>query len=219
MNRTQKIPGVSLLCIVLIATILSTSLMAQSTVDSSERERRSAVFDDQTNNRPKLDAPQRTDGGYSEFWDRAALAAFPVDTSDEVDLGSVSNAQAFLSNDHTSIYTEFSISPERVLKGDSSTEYTILARGGSLFGPSGKILSYRGGSHNTEILTVGARYVLFLQKVPGTQGYRAIKVWLLVNGHPKAVEPEDIKAAKSGIDKTSAMTEEAFVAAVQAASH
>lgn len=96
----------------LLCVSLRISLHAQISIDNAERDRRNALFDDSTGNLPKLDQPQRTDGGYSEFWDRAALPSMPTDVSDAVIVGKVLAARSFLSRDHTRIYTEFSVVPE-----------------------------------------------------------------------------------------------------------
>lgn len=77
------------------------------------------------------------------------------------------------------------------------------------------MLSYRAGSHNAEILAVGARYVLFLQKAGGTEAHMAIKSWQLVNGYPKPIEVEDVRSEAAGEIHYSAITEGAFLDAVK----
>lgn len=194
---------------------LASTAAAQQTIDAAERDRRSALFDDSTGNLPKLDQPQRTDGGYGEVWERAGLPSFPVTESDLVVVGKVSTAQSFFSKDHTRIYTEFVVIPEQALKGENRSEYAVLSRGGSILAPSGNVISYRGGSHNTGILTVGARYVLFLQIASNTDSYFSIKAWQLLNGHPRAIEVEDLRREAAGETHYSAWTEEEFVTAVK----
>lgn len=97
--------------------------------------------------------------------DGPKLYAIPAQESDAVIIGEVTDARAYLSNDKTSVYSEFTIRVEDVLKDSTTLLYpraTIATerRGGTVKLPSGKRL-VRGALGKT-MPRVGQRYVLFL---------------------------------------------------------
>jgi hypothetical protein len=80
-------------------------------------------------------------------------------------IGSVNEAQAFLSEDRTGVYSEFNISVERILK--SSDQGSMLRsvveverQGGRVKFASGKVHWYSVDKENMPL--VGKRYVFFL---------------------------------------------------------
>lgn len=98
-------------------------------------------------------------------WD-IGLPALPVIKSDLVLIGEVTDAQAYLSNDKTAIYSEFTIRVNEVLKNTTTltlTEGSSLSadrQGGRVRFPSGHItLQYVSGQGMPR---VGRRYALFL---------------------------------------------------------
>jgi hypothetical protein len=102
-------------------------------------------------------------------WD-AGLPAFPIEQSAAVIVGKVNTAQAYLSQDKTSVYSEFEIQIEQVIKRDLSIDLapgsSVLAEraGGRVRFPSGKIM-VSVVSHQ-QMPQVGTRYVLFLTHQP-----------------------------------------------------
>jgi hypothetical protein len=102
---------------------------------------------------------------YSD-WD-LKLPALPVKISTAVIIGEVSDAQAYLSDDQTRIYSEFVVQIEQVLKNDSKTTplnvgtSVITERsGGRVRFPSGKIAV--SVINNQDLPRSGRRYLLFL---------------------------------------------------------
>lgn len=102
---------------------------------------------------------------YSD-WD-LKLPALPVKISTAVIIGEVTDAQAYLSDDETKIYSEFVVQIEQVLKNDSKTtplsvgSSVITERsGGRVKFPSGKIAVSVG--NNQDLPRSGTRYLLFL---------------------------------------------------------
>ena len=94
------------------------------------------------------------------------LSALPVTKSDAVVIGEVAEAQAFLSEDKTEAYSEFTLRVDEVLKNDQRTPISqgssiIIERaGGRVRFPSGHIaLSFVSGQGMPR---VGRRYALFL---------------------------------------------------------
>lgn len=93
------------------------------------------------------------------------LYSIPAQESDAVIIGEVTDAHAYLSNDKTNVYSEFTLRLEDVLKDSTALLYTgaIIAaerRGGTVKLRSGKTL-VRGALGRT-MPRVGQRYVLFL---------------------------------------------------------
>jgi hypothetical protein len=91
----------------------------------------------------------------------------PAAGSDSVVVGQVTDAKAYLSNDKTGVYSEFSISIEEVLKGNSipsvNSGSTISAEraGGRVRFPSGKVLV--AGVLGKTMPRTGRRYLFFLK--------------------------------------------------------
>lgn len=94
--------------------------------------------------------------------------ALPAATSDAVVIGEITNAQAYLSDDKTDIYSEFKVNVSEVLKDCSSASITlgtsiVVARGGGgVRFPSGKVILT--GNHAKPLPRIGRRYVLFLKR-------------------------------------------------------
>jgi hypothetical protein len=99
---------------------------------------------------------------------QAGLSDLPADKSDVVIEGQVTDAKAFLSNDKTDVYSEFTIRVSRVLKvaPDLSVNLgdMIVAErfGGKVRYPSGQVILYRIGGQGAPMS--GKRYLFFLAK-------------------------------------------------------
>lgn len=140
--------------------------------------------------------------------------AIPASQSDAVIVGEITDAKAYLSNDKSSVYSEFTLLPSEVLKDCASLKLTpntpVIAErsGGRVRLPSGKIL-LRGFSHKG-MPRVGGRYVLFLKRNDEGQDFSIVTGYQLRAGrvHPLDGVPEgDYKlpqfAAYEGADETS----------------
>jgi hypothetical protein len=96
------------------------------------------------------------------------LPALPVETSDAVVIGEVTDAQSHLSNDKTGVYTEFTVLVGEVLKNQSaaplapSAALTVQRDGGRVLFPSGSVHSY--SFHFQGMPAAGRQYVLFLKR-------------------------------------------------------
>jgi hypothetical protein len=93
--------------------------------------------------------------------------ALPISQSDLIIIGKVTDAQAYISEDETSIYSEFTIGIEHTLKAraslniPSATQVIATRYGGRLRLPSGKVLLH--GLSGKTMPLAGRRYVLFLK--------------------------------------------------------
>jgi len=113
---------------------------------------------------PKIS--ESTDQLYSTAdWDRG-LPAIPAAKSSAIVIGTVNKSEAYLTEDKTTLYSEFRVSVDTVLKNDLGspidTERPIIVErnGGRVRMPSGKIIVAWTSHQNMP--QVGSRYVLFL---------------------------------------------------------
>lgn len=115
-----------------------------------------------------------------------ARVAIPAAQSDVVVVGHVLDAQAYLSNDRTSIYSEFEVQLQEVLKDSPSQSFivgspvAIQRRGGGVRLPSGKVL--RRGNIDETMPLVGRRYILFLKSNDDGQSFSILTGYELRNG-------------------------------------
>jgi hypothetical protein len=93
--------------------------------------------------------------------------ALPVKESSVIVIADVLHSEAHLSEDKTSVFSEFTIRLTDVLKADSSlqsTEMVVERLGGYVRYPDGRKLLYRVGTGSMP--RVGARYLFFLKPSP-----------------------------------------------------
>ncbi|MCA1630534.1 MAG: hypothetical protein LC785_11190 [Acidobacteria bacterium] len=120
------------------------------------------------------------------------LPAIPADGSDAVVIGDVSDAQAYLSNDKTGVYSEFSIRIEEVLKNDeqSSLEIGCLItgerEGGRVRFASNRVLPVHVQGQGMPRL--GRRYVFFLRRLDQEKDFYILTAYELRAG---SVSPLD----------------------------
>lgn len=93
--------------------------------------------------------------------------AFPVEQSDLIIIGTITDSQAFVSNDKTAVYSEFQVSVNQILKNNNVLpiipESNIVAEriGGNVRFPSGRIQRRGYSGHN--LPQKNKQYVLFLK--------------------------------------------------------
>jgi hypothetical protein len=112
--------------------------------------------------------------------------ALPASESDVILVGKVTNAQAFLSEDKTNVYSEFTVVVDEILKNNSSigltsgNSITTVRTGGAVRFPSGKIIQ-RGFGGRPFPLT-SRTYVFFLKYENEEQDYPIITAYELRAG-------------------------------------
>lgn len=117
----------------------------------------------------------------SHFW--WGLSSIPTEQSDAVIVGEVVGAQAYLSNDKTGVYSEFTVRVEQTLKAPSggiSTSIVAERPGGAVRFPSGRIVRYE--IHNQGMPKVGSRYLLFLKYNTQGDDFCVLTGYALKNG-------------------------------------
>lgn len=104
-----------------------------------------------------------------------AEPALPVAQSDAVVVGEVTSAEAFLSADRVTVYSEFNLRVIEVLKNQSPTPLALGVQitadrfGGRVRLPSGKVIAI--GFVHQSMPQPGRRYLLFLNYVEETRTY------------------------------------------------
>lgn len=110
----------------------------------------------------------------------------PVKESDFVVIGTVIKAQPYFSETRTSIYSEFSINIEEVLKNDVhplDVGAVIIAdrEGGALRLSSGRIVRFNVGTLG-RLPRIGRRYVFFLKRIHEGQDITILTAYKLHKG-------------------------------------
>lgn len=113
----------------------------------------------------------------SSLTDEGQLSPIPVNESKIVIIGEILNAQANLSNNKFSVYSEFTVRIEKVLKNSISLEViteniTIDRLGGFVRYPNGQKVLYSISGNGMP--RVGKRYVLFLTKPDESPNYNIL---------------------------------------------
>lgn len=112
------------------------------------------------------------------------LRAFPIGRSALIASGEVVDAQAYLSDDKTGVYSEFSIRIEEVFKNDSSMpgfpgSLVVAERyGARVRFPSGRVTFY--GNREQDMPRLGSRYVFFLERTD--EQYSILTAYKLLSG-------------------------------------
>jgi ABC-type antimicrobial peptide transport system permease subunit len=116
----------------------------------------------------------------------ATEPGLPASQSDVIVVGKVSTGQAFLSEDKTSIYSEFTVLVDGILKNNSSftltpgNSITTVRTGGALRFPSGKIIQRGFGGKPFPL--INRTYVFFLKYENEEQDYPIITAYELRAG-------------------------------------
>ena len=153
-------------------------------------------------------------------WD-VGLPAFPVARSAAIITGEVTDARAYLSEDGTGIYSEFSIQVDEILKNDPLDPVTagvpLFAEreGGRVRLPSGKIVTAQ--VVNQDMPRPGRRYAFFLMRGSLTgsdsEGLQLLTAYELREGH---IFPLDMVSAKHPINQYKGKAVEEFLTELRA---
>jgi hypothetical protein len=115
----------------------------------------------------------------------AGLSALPVFQSDAVVIGEITDAQAYLANDNTGLYSEFTVRINEVLKDDSSNQLTgsvvVEREGGAIKFPNGRVKQFKLNQEGMP--RIRRQYVLFLKSNGAGQDYTILTGYELHAGH------------------------------------
>ncbi|MCA1565513.1 MAG: hypothetical protein LC803_07730 [Acidobacteria bacterium] len=150
------------------------------------------------------------------------VAAFPTATSDAVVIGETIDAQAYLSNDKSGVYTEFTVRVDEILKDDAAAPLavggTLAAQreGGRVRFPSGRIQRYK--RHFQGMPRAGRRYVLFLKRNEDGEAYYTRTGYELRAGRVRPLDGVEMNKGASEIPQFAAYKdadEVAFLSALR----
>lgn len=127
----------------------------------------------------------------------------PVEESDLIIEGQVTDSKAFLSNDKTGIYSEFTIAVSKVLKNDygdwiKENENMVVERfGGRVRYPSGEIIRYTMSGLGSP--SINSKYLFFLTKTK-ENGYKILTGYELKEG--KVFALDGARTFRRNVEKT-----------------
>lgn len=127
--------------------------------------------------------PHPNDGGVGLFDEKEPVTLFPVNESNLVIVGKILKATAYLSNDKSGVYSEFTIGIDQILKNDVSkkveTGNSVIAdrAGGAIRYPNGQKVFYENSTK--ELPQVGREYVFFLTSDKKNPNYEILTLYEL----------------------------------------
>jgi hypothetical protein len=149
----------------------------------------------------------------AHWW--SGLPALPAEKSDAVVVGEVRDAQAFLAEGNTGVYSEFTVSVSEVLKDDVAAplDGSVVAErtGGAVKFPNGRVREFRLSGMGFP--RVGRQYVFFLVRNPGGD-YSILTGYELRGGK---VSPLDGRGKKLHFNAYNGADAAAFLSEVRAA--
>jgi hypothetical protein len=174
--------------------------------DPKERERRRNKAKKYNNKKGGVD-PYSDSTFQPSDWARG-LPALPAMQSEAVIIGEVIDAKAYLSEDKETVYSEFTVNINDVLKNSSTSQLAINhvvnveRQGGRVRFPSGHINTIVIGGQGMP--RVGRRYLLFLTSSDG-QDFSIVLGYELSGGHVFLLDnayPGDPIRDYQGVDET-----------------
>jgi len=130
-----------------------------------------------------------------------APEALPVKISELVAIGHVTGAQGFVTPDKTGVYSEFSMTIDRVLKGNQGLNHADVVgirRGGQVHFPSGHITDYL--FHGIGYPKQGSSYLFFLRQ-ERSSGFEIVTLYELSGTEVYAIDNVDPFVRFNGADQ------------------
>ena len=127
-----------------------------------------------------------SDTTYLTHSDTDLLPPLPVTQSNAILISEVLDAKAYLSDDKTGVYSEFTVRVEEVLKSDGEPSVAqgdsiaVQRQGGRVQFSSGQIHMYFVSKENMP--EVGQRYIFFLKGIEAEQAFRLLTGYVLIDG-------------------------------------
>jgi len=98
-------------------------------------------------------------------------SSIPVAKSNAIIIGSIIGGKAFVSQDHTSVYSDYQVRVDQILKQDTSASASLFVGGlitatrlgGTIRFPSGNVRHFV--NHKEGMPIIGGQYLLFLRKL------------------------------------------------------
>ena len=154
---------------------------APESVNAIQREERKLKNSRYDNQDWVLKTPHPDDSGVGRHLEVIPPPLFPADESDLVVIGKISNVSAYLSNDKSGVYSEFTIQVDQILKSDSlkkiepRNSITADRAGGTVRYPNGQKVVYELSEFN--LPQVGREYAFFLKHNGESQNYEILTLY------------------------------------------
>jgi hypothetical protein len=148
-----------------------------------------------------------------------SASSMPVCIASDIFVGTFIDSQPFLSNDHSTIYSEIYVRVDDALKTRSPAPLstgkvvTALLPGGTIVLEDGRKLSQHGPVKSR--LQPGRTYLFFAQYSKATKSYDFINLWDLSTGTVTAVSHADVDASEKGRSPHSGKRKESFLQEVR----
>ena len=139
------------------------------------------------------------------------LPALPVDKSDLILIAEIIDSKAFLSDDKTEVYSEYTVSATGVFKNISSlfvasgTSIVAERNGGAIRFPSGRIQNYRISKQG--VPQIGQTCLLFLKRNLQDDDFSILTGYELRNGKVYSLDKEEQFLAYTNTDKDTFLSE------------
>jgi hypothetical protein len=157
-------------------------------------------------------------GGAVRGGETSSPMPMPVAQSDAVVIATVIKAQPYLSENESSMYTEFAVNVEQVFKNDGLPSISVNStvdvdrEAGAMRLRNGRVIRYETGGVG-RLPRVGSRYVLFLKRINDGQDISILTGYELRQGHVVPLDGETHvfspetgqitrKAPFAGVDET-----------------
>ncbi len=187
------------------------------------RQERSAAFNDKRPDAPKLDSLEKKNGAIYQSGPPyfVRTPALPVKESDAVVVATVNGVQPYFSNDHTHLYTEFTLTVDEQIKdapgrAQVGQSIPIIIPGGRMRLADGRVVEEKPAFKNF-FIAVGSRYLLFLHYNNTGQYFMVAKSWELKNGGIVPTAHEDQMDEREGKSPYASMNEAKLIQSARAA--
>ena len=138
--------------------------------------------------------------GVGKITDDPPPPRYPIEESSLIVVGEIASAKAFLSNDKSGVYTEFTIQVDETLKNDKKKNHgkvTADREGGVVVYPNGQRILYE--SSNLPLPLLGSKYLFFLVKREHGSDYEIRTSYYLSDS---SVYPLEIPTAYKDFENT-----------------
>lgn len=183
---------------------------ADSSIEDSIRSIRNNRYDNRRAE-PIVELPPGTEElPLNNHWNWRLSGPLPSPESDAVILCIVLDAKAYLSNDRTGVYSEFSVRVDEVLKDNKSLpiqkddSIAVEREGGAVQFSSGRLQRYAIASQNMPL--VGGEYLLFLKLNAEGGDFTLLTGYQLRKGRVFPLDSLDLFASFNGASRESFLT-------------
>jgi hypothetical protein len=150
--------------------------------------------------------PHPDTGKIGRVTEKEPPPTIPTEESDLIVSGKVVNVKAYLSNDKSSVYSEYTIKVNQILKNRIDTE--LKTEDSITFDRSGGVVRYSNGQEvlyldsDDGLPEVGREYALFLQADKRSENYKIVTLYELQENHTVPLDfgrnVDDIKRMGKG---------------------